>query len=479
VIKLDSQYYGFVLDGSRRKKNLLSKLGELFPGKEPDFDEKGPYQDFRYDLLYFDRNHNGDMTDDPVIQADERFSSEECATFTPVSALIETDSGPFEYKFRFFIYLQPFGNNCSFEGSVYSQVYREGVISLDGESHHIVLFDNNGNGRFDDRPFVDNSESPWGEALACRFHPAGEDAVMIEWGDSLHIDPNLEDWRPLGRFNADQYYINGHVWLNNRFYEMKISPTGDEISLTPANIPYGFVSNPNVGYCVIVYGEQGVMKIHGDASGRAPLPTGEWKLYSSSIERNVAIQAVQDEDRSFLDDLFGSRTESKVHMHTTKITAEATRRYESVEVLPGRITPLPFGGPYRPVVRAMPRMEYEDWVPPSLGFMLLGTAGEICTSLTNEGGDVNNPHLTILNSEGAILEQVEILSVWNGLPTNDMMHYWHVPENPEETYYARVQIDGGLFEIDNSRASVIRTEDLLRLIPESVIAERRNDGALR
>ena len=97
--------------------------------------------------------------------------------------------------------------------------------------------------------------------------------------------------------NEALHYVAKQVNLGGRFFDLTITPAGDELTLEPSSIPIGHVTNPNKGYRAIVYGEQGFLKVVGDESGKAPLPVGEWKLASYTIDRTVVDQPVKDESQ--------------------------------------------------------------------------------------------------------------------------------------------------------------------------------------
>ena len=107
-------------------------------------------------------------------------------------------------------------------------VYREGDITLEGKKRHVVLIDFNSNGRFDD-------EIKLREDVHMRQRP-----TYPEQGDMLLIDPKR------GQSEIDhttlrsyRHYVSKLVDIDGRFYELKISPAGDKLTLTPSTVPLG------------------------------------------------------------------------------------------------------------------------------------------------------------------------------------------------------------------------------------------------
>ncbi len=81
MVTLGSQSFGYVLDSSvtgadekdadKEKKpegGFLAALAKILTGSEPETPKKA-FKAVPYDRLYFDRNHNGDLTDEEPIEA--------------------------------------------------------------------------------------------------------------------------------------------------------------------------------------------------------------------------------------------------------------------------------------------------------------------------------------------------------------------------------------------------------------------------
>ena len=172
------------------------------------------------------------------------------------------------------------------------------------------------------------------------------------------------------------------------------------MTLEPSSIPVGYVTNANKGYRAIVYGEQGFLKIVADESGKAPLPAGEWKLASYTIDRTVTeepakAEGAQDQAKpgqgmgSLFDALRrliggSAPSVSPVQPRYNMVSARGKQDCSgSSRVTEGQTVELPFGEPYRPVVTIGYREGAEK---ASLSMSLVGSAGEVCTNMIVNGG---------------------------------------------------------------------------------------------
>ncbi len=159
--------------------------------------EKAP-KAIHYNRLYFDSNHNGDLTDDKVIESEAspgmvvfggnyaRFS------FPQVELTVDADGTPVDYAFTIsgYMMVQP---QFSYAGvQLNAAAYREGDITLDGKPHHVVLIDYNSNGRFDDQIKIQSNVRGSG----------GQ--IYPQQGDMLLVDPDAQfPTRPTSRPEAN------------------------------------------------------------------------------------------------------------------------------------------------------------------------------------------------------------------------------------------------------------------------------------
>lgn len=254
-----------------------------------------------YDRLHFDLNHNGDLTDDKPIDAEEPqqplllppdfvdplFSDLGLGGFDPRTApadssfhlfprtdlTISVDGVKTDYAFLFWTVTHGAGVHGA--AAIMPGAYRTGEITLDGKNRKVSLPDFNTNGQFDD---------------VVTFHLGGGGAtgpVYPAFGDVLLIVPVMTTapTRPISPLDHEgRQYLSKLLRIDERLYEVKISPTGDQLTLTPCSAAIGCVTSPNVPFSGTVYGDQGFLPI-GVKTGRpAAVPEGRWKLLSYSIQ---------------------------------------------------------------------------------------------------------------------------------------------------------------------------------------------------
>ena len=317
VAKLGSQYFGFVLDAAE-KDDADKKEDQKKEDVKDDGASKKEQEDatsnakkaaeaaklmksVAYGRLYFDVNHNGDLTDDPVIEsktARNQSINYISATFPNVDLKIDVDGKEIDYAFSMNVYSYATTQYSYANASLNAAAYREGEMEIDGKKYRVVVVDYNSNGRYDDQAGINESVK------------LSDGTVYPTIGDMLYlIDPNAKPGRYANPYDATSndamFYVAKQVQLGGRFLDLKVSPAGDELSLTPSTTPVGFVMNPNQGYRAIVYGEQGFLKVVGDESGKAPLPVGDWRLASYTIDKTGLAEPEKDvqQDGSLLDTL--------------------------------------------------------------------------------------------------------------------------------------------------------------------------------
>ncbi len=305
--------------------------------------------------------------------------------------------------------------------SINPAVLRQGDITLERKKHHVVLIDFNGNGRFDDETTVNNDASG----------PNGQ--LFAEQGDMLLIDPEPGAMGYDSPYDVTaggyRYCVSKLINLDGRFYNLKISPAGDKLTLTPSSAPLGSVTNPNDGFTAVIYGDQGLLKLSGGKGQPVAVPEGRWRLLSYTINRTETPkpskpankdktakkekEAAKDgqafrELASQLATLLGGGISVAAGPRYTFVAAQATRDYKAVEVRKGKTVELPFGPPYKPVVTAFPTMMERKGVNVSavaLQMSLVGSAGEVCTNLMVDSGRPPKPSFTITDPKGKVVEQ--------------------------------------------------------------------------
>lgn len=409
VAALGSGHYGFVLDLAPSEKDdqaddekeskddkaaekkeetgasLLSMLGDAIAPPAPSRPENKAVS---YTRLYFDLNHNGDLTDDEVIEAT---ASGTYSIFPTVELTIDVDGKQLDYAFTFRVYSRVTSSYAYASASLNSAAYREGEITLDGKKRRVVLIDFNSNGRFDD-------------AVSFRTNDGAVSWVM---GDMLYIDPNSPRMsRSLfsAASGGNQYCVSKLISVDGQFLDLVIDPSGETLSLGPTSVPQGHVTNPNKGFSAVVYGDQGILQISPDDSGEASVPAGEWRLLYYSIDRTETPKPEaekKDEEKSVLD-VLGSALAMPppptAPLGPTRVSARTTGDVKPVKVVEGKTTEMPFGPPYTPKVSVETIQTGQSAI--SLGMSLVGIGGEVCSGLTINGKTPSAPEFTISTKAG-------------------------------------------------------------------------------
>ncbi|MBI4880817.1 MAG: hypothetical protein HY812_14350 [Planctomycetes bacterium] len=361
VVELGGQGYGFVVDATRDRK---------------------------YDLLRFDLNHNGDLTDDEVIQGRAWTSSSPCFEFPPIEVSLEIRGEQKEYAFFFYTNVLEDKDGVSVAcAELQPAAYREGVVRLGGKSRRVVLVDYNCNGRFDDRVSLEvENQGEDGE----RSFPSG--------GDLLFIDPCMDDLGipGIGLPSGDErQFVSRLARVDGRFYELDVDPGGERIDFKPVAAPLGRVENPNAPWCALVYGDQGLLEIGSSAGAPVELPEGEWRLLSYTIdltEREDTARAPRQ--RSLFARLFGIGHDGP---SPTRASARAPASCAPVKVIAGETVRLPFGPPFRGAVSAQ---KSESSGKVRLDLAIVGAAGEVCSDLRIAGERPPEPSFVITAPDG-------------------------------------------------------------------------------
>ena len=430
VVKLGSLDFGYVLDSSvkaekdeeekaeeaekeaeakkekeeKESGSWLSGLANMLMGekkKKQQQEKKKAFVPVPYDRLYFDLDHDGDLTDEKVIEAESSRNANNntyfSTSFSRIDVPIEIDSKELDYAITLRVTAYGSGDHGYVNGSVNAAAYRQGEITLDGKKHQILLIDFNSNGRFDDVSEINKSvRTP-------------DRRVYASAGDRLYVDPDLEASmrNPYDVTTGDDLFDVGHlVYLGDRFYKMTVTPAGDKLTLEPSKAAVGFVSNPTKDFCAVVYGDDGMLKIRSDESGKAPVPVGKWKLKNYTLDRTgfeKEKKAAPKAEPSILDvltDALGPTAEARAPRSTT-VAATATSKYEAVEVKEDETVEMPFGPPYKPKVDVQYRQGANQV---SLGLSLIGTAGEACTDMRVSGKRPGKPKFTISAGDEVVVE---------------------------------------------------------------------------
>ena len=318
-----------------------------------------------YNKLYFDLNHNGDLTDDkPVLTSDVNAQrAAVLSQFPRIDLEVETQGKSMPYSF-ILNSVARLGPEPSVTVSLYSAAIRDGFITQGRKKTHLVLVDDNSNGRFDD---------------VASLGMTGRERTGLVPGDLLLLNPDtrnmLSENATMGR---DRHFVSKTVCLGKDFYRMEVSPSGDSLKLTPTELAFGYVTNPSPAYRAVVSSkEHGVTIIGGSKDQKIPLLDGEWKLASYTIATD-----------------FGGRAK-------TSITASMPPEQGAVAVQKAETAKLAFGAPFHAVVTAY--RESSNKIHLSLD--IIGSAGERCTSFYVNGGRPPEPVFVIKDTQGKTVQQ--------------------------------------------------------------------------
>ena len=200
--------------------------------------------------LYIDRDGDGDLTDEKPLEG-------RAGNF----GLIEMSvlSGKVRQPHRIALTLRKGSNGFFFQCSD-SGVYR-GVVSLDGVSFSITLYDRDGDGRFDDiaKPPVINQGS--------RQLPEGARALISEngYGDYSEVQPLCD-----------------FLYIRSRLYRLKVDTARDILTLTPVAKGLSFVKLPMPVERLSLYDQKHAryLTAYHPLGDTIPVPPGSYHLFS-------------------------------------------------------------------------------------------------------------------------------------------------------------------------------------------------------
>jgi hypothetical protein len=455
VAKFGSREYAFALDAvpTAAEKEKAEKEKAEREKKDKKADEKGKTDSatgkladkvdkankakadeqpkvISYNRLYFDLNHNGDLTDDKPVEADNRGvpqvyggQNQSYAFFRFPRVDIKLDVDGTEADYSFFVQ----GQARSSRDFSYCQVslnaaaYREGDVTLDGKKHRIALIDFNSNGRFgDEMKVVSVMSSRGGGKVVSENRP--------QPGDMLLVDPGPNMGSPYDVTSSDsRNYVSSIVAIDGRFYDMKISPAGDKLTLNPSQLALGKLTNPSDGkFRALIYGDNGCLKIRGDKDTPAVVPVGDWKLLSYTIEFTEPEKPKADEKKAegASDKAAEKKADKKADSEKKKeqltkrlraamannarhslVSAEMNGPYKAVKVVKDETAALPFGPPYKPAVTGDYYQDGGERKVLGLSLAIVGSAGENCENMVVNGSRPSKPKLTITDDKGKVVEE--------------------------------------------------------------------------
>jgi hypothetical protein len=343
VLAIGGRHFPFVLDSNNLKR-------------------KG------YNILYFDSNRNGDLTDDGMRKAEANNGSAvgpSMREFARVDITILSKGKDLDYAlFICAMALEVPGNPNYTIVSISPAICRTASITLDGRPHRIALLDYNVNGRFDDETSV--------------IKAPGSGRVWASGGDVIIIDPEAMKCSAGNQkvaSRSDAYHISKLLRIGEKYFNLKVTRDGASITLSPYEGPMGSVANRNTGYNAVLYGELGIVNISDKHSRAIPIPASNWKLLEYCMDRSAEKE--------------------------TYIMAAGRPACKSICVKKGSTALMRFGPPFKPVVNIVGGRGKTARV----SMDLYGSGGEICTALTVDGGRAKSPAFTIVDSEGKIVQR--------------------------------------------------------------------------
>jgi hypothetical protein len=416
VARLGSQEFAFVLDGpppaketkpdvkEDKKKEGEKAKPESPTGKLAEKITKAPGKKatagaIRYNRLYFDLNHNGDLTDDKPINVPAEDSPREFGggrshasfRFPQIDLTIDVDGTKVDYAFIMNGNSMSQPNFSYVSLSLNAAAYRAGDITLAGKKHHVVVIDFNSNGRFSDEVKLTTVNIYRGGKVVSES--------QAEQGDMLLLDPAAEGDSPYTVTESNcRHHMSKLISIDGQFYSVRLSPAGDKLTLEPSSAAFGRLSNPNSAFRAVVYGDAGFLKISGDKETPAAVPEGEWKLLSYTIRSTEAEKAKKAEGDKKTPEMTDTRRLSFV-------TAEIGGDYKAVKVVKGETAALPFGPPYKPMVAAEYFQDGPQRKTLSLSLALVGSAGETCSDMAVNGGRPSKPSFTITDAKGKVIQE--------------------------------------------------------------------------
>lgn len=368
-----------------------------------------------YNRLYLDRDRDGDLANEKAIRpkrSDIRFGGSYRHRDFPRQTLeVEADGTTFEMPVSLSVFSNMHEGDLHYAGArLQSAAYRHGKITVDGKSHEIVLLDYNSNGTFNDLFVVDDAVT------------GGDGELYPGTGDMVLVDPDHKAERYIGYSpsdSPDRQYLSKLVSIDGRFYSIQVSAAGDRVTVTPAQTPLGEVVSAGGPFRAVLFGEQGLIKIGGQADQPIRLPVGDWRMleYALDLTHAGARPASQPSSapaepapkkRSLgqrlagilgLDD--GPAADVAFGPKLTLVTARATRQAKTVAVSEGKTQKLAFGPPYKPVVS----VGYVHEKEAHLQLKLVGTDGEVCETMMVKGSQPGKPAFRITRNDGTLVQK--------------------------------------------------------------------------
>ena len=119
---------------------------------------------------------------------------------------------------------------------------------------------------------------------------AGRESSSTDIGDMLVLDPG-DAAGDAGDVTQSKnfHYLSKLLNLDGRFFEVKVTPAGDTLTLTPLAAPLGKVATSFDQCRAVLSGERGVVSICAEKDRPALLPAGQWRLLAYTIQQTAAV----------------------------------------------------------------------------------------------------------------------------------------------------------------------------------------------
>ena len=207
-----------------------------------------------YDVLYFDGNNNGDLTDDkPVYKHTGRYGQE---SFGPVKVLIDYGQGPSLYYGSADCY--PDRSELYFS----SAGYFTGKAKFGNKQHAIAVIDYNNNGTFDNR-----TGDFW-----------SRDRILVDINDDGNFSEEYNDL-------SERCIYAKYFKVGEEYYAAETSPDGAKVVITQPEISFGAVRfTPEMFQGAVMSDETGLFTVSAD-SGKVNLPQGQYRVVYNSIKK--------------------------------------------------------------------------------------------------------------------------------------------------------------------------------------------------
>jgi hypothetical protein len=360
-----------------------------------------------YDRLYFDRSGNGDLTHDAPIDVPKDAKTWESVPlgkrlvssyqFPRVDFKIHAEGTEWDYSVIAGSQTITHDKNLSVRAWLIPAAYRQGEIMLQGSKHKIILVDFRTSGRFD----VPVSFASDGK---------GVEDFLGQYGTEILFDPDTHKHLGNLRISEHRQFLAKMNALGGRFYKIKVTPGGDELTYTPVVVPLGKITMPQPPGNVWLIGDQGFLALDLRDETPVEIPAGKWHLTYCTLGQDEKNGQVTEEKQ-----MNNKSPSDKVVQHAAKDTAvrkdagseSPVIRYmsascgnacEPITIIAGQTTMLKIGPPYTPILTVKTQGKVA-----TLGLEIRGVGQETIYFLS--GLPPPKPSFTITDPQGKVVEQ--------------------------------------------------------------------------